>query len=231
MKHFNNPFGKLSVSGVWIAVRDSMGKFAAKGVESVNMPVILAGAGMVSVILFFIIAVLPRHNYSEEIKTLEENLSKMEKRLDALDRGGSDSGALESMNQQIKALADKVDQMHNSAQNIEGDSGGKGDSTEKKGGKDKKGAPGPSGPQSASIKPSNPKTPAKAADKSTSQKAPAGKETPKPASNEKFHTVGKNDTLYSISARYGLTVDQLCKMNKLPKKATLQPNQKIYVGK
>ena len=43
------------------------------------------------------------------------------------------------------------------------------------------------------------------------------------------HTVSSGDTLYSISRRYGLTVEKLRQINKLPEGAAIHPGQKLLV--
>ena len=43
------------------------------------------------------------------------------------------------------------------------------------------------------------------------------------------HIVKKGDTLYNISRRYGMTVDSLRKLNRLPESSTLQIGQKLLV--
>ena len=53
----------------------------------------------------------------------------------------------------------------------------------------------------------------------------------KPATTkEKIHIVKAGETLYQISRKYGLTVDQLKKRNKLDKDMTIRPGQKLVVG-
>ena len=44
-----------------------------------------------------------------------------------------------------------------------------------------------------------------------------------------YHTVQKGETLYSIGKRYGLTADQLKKLNALGKDSLIQPGQKLRV--
>ena len=57
------------------------------------------------------------------------------------------------------------------------------------------------------------------------QEAPAAKKETK----TKMHTVKKGDTLYQISRRYQLSVDQLREYNKLGTKAAIYPGQQLYV--
>ena len=44
-----------------------------------------------------------------------------------------------------------------------------------------------------------------------------------------YHVVQKGENLYRIALKYGLTVDELSKLNKLPPDASIQPNQKLLV--
>ena len=50
-----------------------------------------------------------------------------------------------------------------------------------------------------------------------------------PAEESSFHTVSAGETLYSISRRYGLSVDELRRANQLEEKATIYPGQKLKV--
>lgn len=45
----------------------------------------------------------------------------------------------------------------------------------------------------------------------------------------KYHTVKKGDTLYSLSRRYGTTVDQLCRLNGIKKSDILKTGVKLRV--
>jgi len=47
---------------------------------------------------------------------------------------------------------------------------------------------------------------------------------------EKYHTVRPGESLYIIARKYGLTTDQLCKLNDLSPKKPIQPGQKLRVG-
>lgn len=68
------------------------------------------------------------------------------------------------------------------------------------------------------------------------EKAPAPKGAPvkppavKKAAAKKTHTVAAGDTLFNISRRYGLSVDALQKINKLPKGAVLHVGQTLTVS-
>jgi LysM repeat protein len=43
------------------------------------------------------------------------------------------------------------------------------------------------------------------------------------------HTVQKGETLFSIARRYGLSVDQLCRLNDMDKAAVIHPGQALFV--
>lgn len=54
--------------------------------------------------------------------------------------------------------------------------------------------------------------------------------TPSPKT-ARYHTVKKGDTLYSISRHYGLSVDELLKINKLGSNTTINPGDKLKVSR
>jgi LysM repeat protein len=58
--------------------------------------------------------------------------------------------------------------------------------------------------------------------------APAPKSTAK--ATPKTHVVKAGETLYQISRKYGLTVDQLKKLNGMGKDVTIRPGQELVVG-
>jgi len=50
------------------------------------------------------------------------------------------------------------------------------------------------------------------------------------AASAKIHVVKAGETLYQISRKYGLTVEQLKQLNDMGKDMTIQPGQKLKVG-
>jgi LysM repeat protein len=50
------------------------------------------------------------------------------------------------------------------------------------------------------------------------------------AASPKIHVVKAGETLYQISRKYGLTVDQLKQRNDMGNNVTIQPGQKLNVG-
>jgi LysM repeat protein len=66
-------------------------------------------------------------------------------------------------------------------------------------------------------------------EKSQQPAAKPAKKTAK-ASPAKVHVVKAGETLYQISRQYGLTVDQLKKINKLGTDVTIRPGQELKVS-
>ncbi len=64
----------------------------------------------------------------------------------------------------------------------------------------------------------------------TGRKKAPSKGTPASASVQ-YHTVKPKDTLYSISVKYGIKLDNLLKMNDMKKNTIIQPGQKLIVKK
>ena len=61
-------------------------------------------------------------------------------------------------------------------------------------------------------------------------KTPPPAAKPAPEKQTKVHEVRAGDTLYSISRRYGLTVDQLRTYNDIGKDAAIRPGQKLKLS-
>jgi LysM repeat protein len=60
------------------------------------------------------------------------------------------------------------------------------------------------------------------------EKAPLSMQT---VSQEKkqYHKVVRGDTLYSISRKYSLSVEEVCRLNNLKQNQSIQPGQKLMV--
>lgn len=69
-----------------------------------------------------------------------------------------------------------------------------------------------------------------ALEKQPAKKIVATKPAPAEKKTVEIHTVVAGDTLFSISQRYNLSVDQLRALNKLPKGAVIHVGQKLKVG-
>jgi len=70
------------------------------------------------------------------------------------------------------------------------------------------------------------------------QKSPAAEPKAKPltpskpaaSAEKKYHTVQKGETLYGISKKYGISVEELRKLNNLSKDPSLRTGQKLLVS-
>jgi LysM repeat protein len=64
------------------------------------------------------------------------------------------------------------------------------------------------------------------------EKAQAAAPAPRAAAQARtqVHEVRSGDTLYGIAGRYGMTLDQLLRLNNLNRNATLRPGQKLVVA-
>ena len=62
-------------------------------------------------------------------------------------------------------------------------------------------------------------------------KTTAPKTAPSTTPQPQYHVVQSGDTLYSISKKYNLEVDQLLQLNHMNPDSVIQPGQKLIVGK
>ena len=46
----------------------------------------------------------------------------------------------------------------------------------------------------------------------------------------RYHTVRSGESLYTIADKYDISMDKLCKLNKITPKKPIQPGQKLLVG-
>jgi LysM repeat protein len=66
--------------------------------------------------------------------------------------------------------------------------------------------------------------------KAAATTAPAASPQKPKAATPRIHVVKAGETLYQISRKYGVTVDQLKKFNKMGKEVTIRPGQELVVG-
>ena len=60
------------------------------------------------------------------------------------------------------------------------------------------------------------------------EKAPLPKQTVS-QEEKQYHKVVRGDTLYSISRKHGLAVEEICRLNNLKQNQSIQPGQKLMV--
>jgi LysM repeat protein len=62
-------------------------------------------------------------------------------------------------------------------------------------------------------------------------KAPvATQEKPFPLKKGRYHKVRSGDTLFRIAAKYGITIDELCRLNNINPKHVIYPGQSLLVA-
>ena len=60
--------------------------------------------------------------------------------------------------------------------------------------------------------------------------APSSQKTSLPKSTPKYHEVAPGETLFQIATKYGVTVDELRRWNKIEQAQNLQPGQKLLIS-
>lgn len=198
-----------------------MKKFTSSAFNNRNMlPIIMAGAG-ITIIIFCIILFLPKNNESEkkletEFETLKNRISMLERRIKVLEEQENSRmtqiSALSEMvrgfnesSEFIQALPGEVENINKKIDHI----------TQRQGNIEKK---------LAQSKKTSVKTKRNTVKKSKAAKKPAVKRS------FKYHLVGDGDTLYSLSHKFGISVEKLRQLNKLSPDAYIQPGQKLIVG-
>ena len=68
------------------------------------------------------------------------------------------------------------------------------------------------------------------AEAATKKEAAVPAQAPKKETEAKIHTVKKGETLYRISRRYNLSIEQLRQYNQLDQKASIYPGQKLKIS-
>jgi LysM repeat protein len=169
-----------------------------------NLPYIIGGVGLVIIVILFVIILSGSSDgvKLEQLQSLEKRIEQLEKRMAAM---GVMDQALERIDKSEKELGlilERVDRFESSlTTQIDQIIKELGVLHQKTG-------------SSPTPKAQTPKPVAKTG---TEKKA-------------KFHEVSVGETLYSISRRYDLTVDQLREYNKIGKDAAIRPGQKLKLS-
>ncbi len=53
---------------------------------------------------------------------------------------------------------------------------------------------------------------------------------PSPLKNERYHEVRSGDTLFRIATKYGITTDELCRLNNISPRHIIHPGQRLLVA-
>ena len=169
-----------------------------------NRPYIIGGIGLV-IIVILLVVVLSRPSGvvdREQLQSLEARIQRLEKKLATIDVIGQAFDRIDNNEKELNLIMERVDR-------FEGTITTQIDQIIKELGKlhQKTGsAPPPKAKASQPVA------------KSTTEKKMT------------VHEVTAGETLYSISRRYGLTVDQLRKYNNIDKDVAIRPGQKLKLS-
>ena len=148
----------------------------------------------------------------KSLKLLENRISQLEERIARLNGVDERVMTLESQGQKFMTAVDRLDRFE-TAITLRMDILAKE-------------IAGRQQPAAGKSAPATEKTPG-AAVKEVTVKPPAS--PPAAAEEPALHTVSAGETLYSISRRYGMSVDELRRANQLDEKATIYPGQQLNV--
>lgn len=215
----------------------------------IGMPAVLAGAGILTLIICLIV-LIPSKKPSEENRDLQDTVTRMETRIAELESRLNSSIArletkeassdavpenvlsenalqLQSVAEQMASIQKKVDYIDKRQGNLE-----------QRVVSLSAAAPKKSDSTRQTTKPASKKERAsKQTVKSAPKKETASKQTTKAtvkqtaAKSAKYHVVAAGETRYSIARRYGLNVAQLDSINGFSAETIIHPGQKILVQK
>ncbi len=219
--------------------------------ENINMPLVLALAGVITLIVFFILLLPDKKGSTEEIRILEGRLAQLENRLTEMENTAEQRFRnMEKVNEQMGTIAQDaqrfmtmpadIDNIHSKLDNLD----------KRQGNLERKvaGTAAPSAPPRpvAPLRTAASDTADAAADsgfgtvpqssgaesaKKPVKTAKALKKKPDGAST-RFHHVAKGENLYTIARHYNISVKDLLHMNRLPPDTTMiHIGQKLYIGK
>jgi LysM repeat protein len=208
-----------------------------------KMPLILAGAGVVTLIIFFLL-LFPKNQKSGTgvfTDTSEERLAQIEKRLLSLEEMNKRLTQLESRSRESENISGKVETLETSMTSRMDHIVKRLDSLQK--------SPEPRPADSSSRQSAKPpEKPAKAAEKipeKVSEKVPekVSEKVPEKVSEKvpekvpddtkprpRYHELRKGENLYQISRTYRVPLEDLQRLNKITPGAVLQPGQKIILS-
>lgn len=182
------------------------------------MPIILTGAGIVTLVIFIFI-LMPGDDASESTQALQTRLVNLENRIMSLENQLNDRGnRLETMQESVRMLSERFGRLGAVPTEIEGLQRKIEHIDQRQGNLEKKIAEAKT-PEPVSR-------PTTKVSQKTQSKTPAVSKKSQP----RHHVVMDGDTLYSIARQYDETVDRIRKMNNLSADAVIQPGQKLIVG-
>lgn len=178
-----------------------MNKFRSKQAKENQIPIILIGSGLLGLIIIFFFIFFSGDSDEEYVKDRFLKLRDLEERVVQLEENVKD----------MELLVNRIDALEDSLRTRLEDVGKKTDTL-------KKNEPVASRPARKSIPVKTPK------------RTNIPVKTPKKTKKPQYHQVNPGETLYSISRRYRLSVDELRRINKLAPGASIHPGQKLRIN-
>ena len=169
-----------------------------------NLPYIIGGVGLVFIVILFVFILSGSSDgvKLEQLQALEKRIEQLEKRMATLGVMDQALERIDNSEKELGLIMERVDR-------FEGTVTTQIDQIIKELGKLHQKTGSAPAPKAKAAQP---------VAKSTTEK------------KTKFHEVSAGETLYSISRRYGLTVDQLREYNNIGKGATIRPGQKLKLS-
>ena len=181
---------------------DDRGRHIWDNKISSPIPLVLLGLGFFVMIVLFIVFLSKTNDIAgkTEIISIEKRLALLEERFGKVDEIDEKLILLDMQGKKIELFIDRFDRFETSL-SLKMDIINNELYTSKKKGK-----------------------------KTAESKKPEQKKIVKKITHLTYHEVKAKETLYQISRRYGLTVDDLRKLNRLTPEAVIHPGQKLIVA-
>ncbi len=181
---------------------DDRGRHIWDNKKSSPIPLVSLGLGFFVMIVLFIVFLSKTNDIAgkTEIISIEKRLALLEERFGKVDEIDEKLILLDMQGKKIELFVDRFDRFETSL-SLKMDIINNELYTSKKKGK-----------------------------KTAESKKPEQKKIIKKITHLTYHEVKAKETLYQISRRYGLTVDDLRKLNRLTPEAVIHPGQKLIVA-
>ena len=218
--HDGNPKDNFVMSGKQTGGEDREESYGYSHAEDSRRPKsmkpVLIGGGILLVaviVLLMFLSGAPKTAERDMIKGLETRLKGIEEKLAKLDWIDTGMARLERREKEMTSISDRMTQ-------LEGTLSKRVDQLSKEVAKPAIKPPEPVAPkpESAVHKPE------------TAAPKPAAPTKTEKDSKTRVHTVQKGETIYGISRKYGISADQLMKLNKIGPNEPIKPGQQLVLG-
>jgi LysM repeat protein len=206
----DNPRDNFVMSGKRTGGEEREDTFGYSGAEEGGSkksmkPIVIAGAGLLVAVIavLMVLSGSPKSGEKEQLKSLETRVKAVEEKLARLEWIDTGLARLDRREKEMASISERMTQLEATlAKKVEP-------------------------PPREAVKPAH-ASPSKA-EVATPKPAPAPAKTEKDA-KARIHVVQKGETIYGISRKYEIPVDQLMKLNHLGPKDVIKPGQQLVVG-